>query len=376
MKTKPTSGGGGSTQTTATVSVGISAEGMLHMVKEKENMVENIVSDLEIQTATMEKVIQHVPTAIDVAYAIVRGDASIKKPRTSIRPCPVWGFVYFVSDWDKAKVMAILVISVSLDSSEDNVGTPDGRVILFAPTLPPSPDYTPGSLDYSSASDSESDPSEDPSSDHIPPLLAISPFLSSDDDLTDSDTPDTPSSPTHDTPFTEITASTQRSPIIPRCRVMLLAPGHPIPHGQPYRYHLNGPVHMMTARKRVGPLPTHYLAVRHPADHSSLDSSSEASSDFHSDASSDSSLRHLLSDHCGAISQETDSGYLADVEVHPRKTSLRDDVIVRGSDEPHLEQDIDLEIQAEIEKCFAYTDALRDKGIDVRVVVEAVDREE
>ncbi|GKG43909.1 hypothetical protein Tco_0483002, partial [Tanacetum coccineum] len=37
-----------------------------------------------------------------------------------------------------------------------------------------------------------SDPSEDPSSDHIPPLSAISPFLSSDDDTTDSDTPDTP----------------------------------------------------------------------------------------------------------------------------------------------------------------------------------------
>ncbi|GKC60398.1 hypothetical protein Tco_1087996, partial [Tanacetum coccineum] len=54
---------------------------------------------------------------------------------------------------------------------------------------------------------------------------------------------------------------------------------------------------MMTARKRVGPLPTHHLAMRHFADHSSSDSSSEASSDFHSDASSDSSLGHSLSDH-------------------------------------------------------------------------------
>nr|GFC05101.1 hypothetical protein [Tanacetum cinerariifolium] len=43
---------------------------------------------------------------------------------------------------------------------------------------------------------------------HIPPLPAISPFLSSDDDTTDSDTPDTPPSPTHDTPFTEIATST------------------------------------------------------------------------------------------------------------------------------------------------------------------------
>ncbi|GJU15021.1 hypothetical protein Tco_1142987 [Tanacetum coccineum] len=84
---------------------------------------------------------------------------------------------------------------------------------------------------------------------------------------------------------------------------------------------------------------------------------------------------HPLSDHSspdfplalaclGAISQETipspkrvrDSGYLVDVEVDPRETSLRDDVIVKGSGEPHLEQDIDPEIQA-------------------GVVVEAVDRE-
>ncbi|GJV38474.1 hypothetical protein Tco_1410951 [Tanacetum coccineum] len=128
------------------------------------------------------------------------------------------------------QVMAISVISISLDSSEDSVGTPAGRVILFetpiiAPNILPSPDYTPASPDYSHASDSESDLLEDPSSDHIPPLPAISPILSSDDDTTDSDTPDTPPSPTHGTPFTEITASTQRSPIIPRRRVMILSPG-------------------------------------------------------------------------------------------------------------------------------------------------------
>ncbi|GJT41564.1 hypothetical protein Tco_0941429 [Tanacetum coccineum] len=174
---------------------------------------------------------------------------------------------------------------------------------------------------------------------------------------------------------------------------------------------------MMTARKRVGLLPTHHLAVRHSADHSSSDSSSEASSDFHSDASSDSSSRHPLSNHSspdlpstsagpsrkrhrspmtyvpalplisGALSpvradlipspkRVNDSSYLADVEVDPREISLRDDAIVRVSDEPHLEQDIDPEIQAEIDECFAYADALRDRGIDARVVVEAVDRDE
>ncbi|GJW55991.1 putative reverse transcriptase domain-containing protein [Tanacetum coccineum] len=174
---------------------------------------------------------------------------------------------------------------------------------------------------------------------------------------------------------------------------------------------------MMTARKRVGPLPTHRLAIRHSIDHSSSDSSSKASSDFHSDASSDSSSRHPLSDHSspdllstsarpsckrrrspmtyvpallpvsGALSpvradlipspkRVKDSGYLVDVEVDPREISLRDDAMVRVSNEPHLEQDTDPEIQVEIDECIAYADALRDRGIDARVVVEAIDRDE
>ncbi|GKF88302.1 hypothetical protein Tco_0259179, partial [Tanacetum coccineum] len=169
---------------------------------------------------------------------------------------------------------------------------------------------------------------------------------------------------------------------------------------------------MMTARKRVGPLPTHRLAVRHSADHSS----SDASSDFHSDASSDSSSRHPLSDHSSPDLPSTsagpsrkrrrspmtsvptlspvsealspvradlipspkrvkDYGYLAKVEIDPRGISLRDDTIVRVSNKPHLEQDSDPEVQAEIDECFAYADALRDRGIDAKVVVEAVDQD-
>ncbi|GJS30749.1 hypothetical protein Tco_0491369, partial [Tanacetum coccineum] len=301
------------------------------------------------------------------------------------------------------------VISVSSDSSEDSVRTPAGRVILFgtipttipdttpvitppttqtdttmiptetpiiAPTIPPSPDYTPASPDYSHASDLESDPYEDPSSDHIPPLPAISPFLSSADDTTDSDTPDTPPSPTHGTPFTEITSSTQRSPVIPHRRVMILAPGQPIPHGRP---------------KRVGPLPTHRLAVRHFIDHSSSDSSSEASSDFHSDASSDSSSRHSLSDHSSPDLLSTSAGPsrkryrspMASVHALPlvsrALSPVRADLIpspkkVRDSG---YSADVEVDLrETKIDECFAYADALRDRGIDARVVVEAIDREE
>ncbi|GJS64986.1 hypothetical protein Tco_0679550, partial [Tanacetum coccineum] len=55
-----------------------------------------------------------------------------------------------------------------------------------------------------------------------------------------------------------------------------------------------------------------------------------------------------------------------------RGTDLEMDVEVVRSDGI----DIDHEIQAEIEKCIAYMDALRDRGIDARIIVEAIDREE
>nr|GEX94629.1 hypothetical protein [Tanacetum cinerariifolium] len=72
--------------------------------------------------------------------------------------------------------------------------------------------YTPASPDYSSASDTEPDPSEDPLSDHISPLPATSPFLSSSDDSSDSDSLDIPPSPTHEIPPIEDTSHSQILP--------------------------------------------------------------------------------------------------------------------------------------------------------------------
>ncbi|GKB30510.1 hypothetical protein Tco_0869911 [Tanacetum coccineum] len=408
--------------------------------------------------------------------------------------------------------MAISVISVSSDSSKDSVGTPVGQVILFgtilttildttlsvtsptthidttpiptiSPTISPSPDYTPASPDYSLAFDMEFDPFEDPSSDNIPPLPATLPFLSSTDDSSDSDIPDTPPSPTHGTPFTKTTLSTQRSPTTYgalRRRDMVLAPGQPIPHGRPYRYHLNGPVPMMTARKRVGPIPTHRIAVRHSVDYSSSDhfssddssssSSSETSSGSSTDALSDSASSRSSSDHslpaspsgtqsshrlCSLVPSAHRSSAISERPSHdsffaslsrkrsrspvvsvplssptlgalsyahvdllpsPKRirspetaTDLED--CLEDSFEPYvprevglgvdfedestepsrsrgtdLEMDVDVErsdgikidpeIQVEIDECFAYADALRDRGIDARVVVEAIDRDE
>nr|GFB86003.1 hypothetical protein [Tanacetum cinerariifolium] len=97
---------------------------------------------------------------------------------------PFWGCDRLVS---RAKVIEnqVMAILISSDSSEDSIGTPAGRVILFS-TIPTTiPDTT--------------------------PLIAPP----------TTDAPTTPPSPTHDTPFTEITAPTQRSPVIPRRRVMI-----------------------------------------------------------------------------------------------------------------------------------------------------------
>ncbi|GJZ66312.1 putative reverse transcriptase domain-containing protein [Tanacetum coccineum] len=247
----------------------------------------------------------------------------------------------------QSQVMAISVISISSDSSEDSVGTPAGRVILFG-TIPTTiPDTTPVITLPATQTDT-----------HVhryPP----SPY------------------PWYAVPL-RITEVHQRSPIIPRRRVMILSPGQPIPHGRPYRYHLNRLVHMMTARKRVGPL----------SDHSLPDLPNTSTGPSRKRRRSPITSVPALSPVFGALSpvradlipspkRVKDSGYLADVEVDPREISLRDDAyLYRVSDEPHLEQDIDPEIQAEIDECIAYVDALRDRGIDARVVVEVVDQDE
>nr|GEV49005.1 hypothetical protein [Tanacetum cinerariifolium] len=272
--------------------------------------------------------------------------------------------------------MAISVISVSSDSSEASIPivlhtvppivSPSPDHTLASPDYSPaSPDYTPASPDYSRVSDTESDLYEDPSSDHIPTLPAILPFLSSTDDTTDSDTPDMSPSPTHGTPFTKINPSTQRSPIIPRHRVMILASGQPIPYRRPYWYHLNGPLHMLTARKRVGPLPTHRLA----------------------DASSDSSSRHSLPDHSSPDLWSTSAGpsrKRLDVEVDSRESSepsrsrgtdVRIDDDIKRVDESHLEHEIN-PVQMTIEACFDFVNIIRSRGIDVRVVTKTVARDE
>ncbi|GKD45376.1 putative reverse transcriptase domain-containing protein [Tanacetum coccineum] len=324
------------------------------------------------------------------------------------------------------QVKAISVISVSSDSSEDSVGTPAGRIILFgtipttirdtkpmitppttqtdttvipteipiiAPTIPPSPDYTLASPDYSPVSDMEFDPFEDPSSNHIPPLPTISPFLSSADDTTDSDTPDTPQSPTYETssdsPADALSdsASSRSSsdhslpaspsgtrsshrlcslvPSVHRSSAISERPSHDSSSASRSRKRSRSPVASVPlssptlgalsyARADLLPSPKR---IRSPETATDLEDCSEDS--FEPYVPREVGLGVDFEDESSEPSRSRGADLEMDVDV------VRSDGI-----------EIDPEIQAEIDECFAYADALRDRGIDARVVVEAADREE
>ncbi|GJT80078.1 hypothetical protein Tco_1054420 [Tanacetum coccineum] len=142
-------------------------------------------------------------------------------------------------------------------------------------------------LDYSSSSDS--DPSED-SLPPVPDLPLVSPFLCSDDSEADSESEPAEQRPErHEslTPSSEFPlAPVVTPPGIRRRPTILVRPGEAIPFGRLYRTHLNGPRKLLTARKRVRPIPARRLAWRRVSHHSS---------DRHS--SPDSSSSSLPSDH-------------------------------------------------------------------------------
>ncbi|GJR76705.1 putative reverse transcriptase domain-containing protein [Tanacetum coccineum] len=150
--------------------------------------------------------------------------------------------------------------------------------------------------------DSDS-PDEMSSPEHISPLLAISPFLCTNSSKAPDSFDGTPSqdpyvatvarwrsrvtarpSSSSEFPIAPVTAP----PEIRRRSAILIRPGEAIPFGRPYRTHLNGPRKLLTARKRVGPLPARRLASRHASPRSSDHHSSSSSS------SSDSSAVHSL----------------------------------------------------------------------------------
>ncbi|GKE76095.1 hypothetical protein Tco_1542215, partial [Tanacetum coccineum] len=137
-------------------------------------------------------------------------------------------------------------------------------------------------------SDSDS-PDEVSLPEHISPLPAISPFICTDS----SEAPDSSDGPPSQDPYvatvahwrSRVTArpsSSHEFPIAPvtappgirRRSATLIRPGEAIPFGRPYRTHLNGPRKLLTARKRVGPLPARRLASRHASPHQAHSGSS------------------------------------------------------------------------------------------------------
>ncbi|GJV62277.1 hypothetical protein Tco_1468377 [Tanacetum coccineum] len=228
-------------------------------------------------------------------------------------------------------IMAASAIAISSNSSDESVGSPPSRVILFGdiPTVIPStsvvapetstiapvissaapvvettlvasPTGLCGLVPYS-GSDSDS-PDEMSSLEHISLLPAISPFLCTDS----SEASDFSDGPPSQDPYvatvarwrSRVTArpsSSSEFPIAPvtapprirRRSSILIRPWEAITFGRPYRTHLNWPRKLLTLRKRVGPLPARRLAWRHASprslDHrSSSSSSSSDSSPVHS----------------------------------------------------------------------------------------------
>ncbi|GJU64096.1 hypothetical protein Tco_1245931 [Tanacetum coccineum] len=309
------------------------------------------------------------------------------------------------------QVMAISVILISSDSSEESVGTSTAQVILFGmiPTTIPS-----------------NVPIVD--SPTIPPIAPTiqytSPFICNDS--SDSDTSKRPSS---QDPYEIFPAP----PGLPHRPVVLVLPGQTIPVGRPYRTQPNGVLKMLKASKSVGPLPTHRLTLRYSTDYFSSNhfTSNDSSRDSLSDSLSETSffedylfLGHSISDSpCdlptaisagpshkkrrslttsvllalpipGALSpvcadllpprkRIRDSNFVTDFEVSseecfvphvPREIGLRVDV--EDSYEPYTEPDIDPDVQADIDACIAFADDIAARGMDVRVEVGIAAEEE
>ncbi|GKE55074.1 hypothetical protein Tco_1490230 [Tanacetum coccineum] len=176
--------------------------------------------------------------------------------------------------------MAAPIISISYDSSKENVGSHAPRVILFGsiPAIIPVILEVPIVL---------ADPIVTPEVGTVPVLLPTKALdlvdysSSFDSDLSDDSLP-----PTLDLPLFPL-VPVVAPPEIRRWPAILVRPGEAIPFGRLYRTHLNGPRKLLTVRKRVRPIPASRLAWRrvshHSSDrHSSPDSSSSSSPSDHS----------------------------------------------------------------------------------------------
>ncbi|GKC27226.1 hypothetical protein Tco_1034520 [Tanacetum coccineum] len=142
---------------------------------------------------------------------------------------------------------------------------------------------------------------------------------------------------------------------------------------------------MLTARKSVGSLPTHRLASRYLLDSSSSDSSSRYSSlgyaisetcDSPTIASERPSRKRCRSPSVPISSPMSEALSPIHADLSPPPKRIRDSNSVTDFYESYTEPDIDSDIQVDIDKCIAYADAIRARGMDDRDMVETVAKEE
>ncbi|GJQ98846.1 putative reverse transcriptase domain-containing protein [Tanacetum coccineum] len=333
--------------------------------------------------------------------------------------CPVWGCDRLVS---RAKVienqvMSTPVISISLDSSNESVGSSISRVILIGSI----PIEVPVASEVGAAAvasparvlelDTHSSSESDPSKSSLPPVPVapmVSPFLCSDDSESNIEMPERHVSSTpHDAMVARWRSRVASRPSLPSRSSSPTTstseiPTGPIPPAPPtidiligrlYRTHLGGPCRALIARKSVRPLPSHCLALRYTSyhldrftsrlssdhsssDHSLADHTSESSP---SDSPTTTSDRHShLPSHyagpsrkrCRSPTTNVPSSILASGALFPTRADLllpRKRFRDSYSSEDSVEEDIDVDVLTDIEADDAAVEVASDMDVEARL---------
>nr|GEV41280.1 putative reverse transcriptase domain-containing protein [Tanacetum cinerariifolium] len=203
--------------------------------------------------------------------------------------------------------MAALAIVISSNSSNESVGSPDSRVILFGdiPTIIPS-------IYVVALETSTTVPVISSSAPVVKTTIVASPTglcglvsysdsnsVSLDEMASPESKVTTRSSSSSDFPIAHVPAS----PETHRRAAILIRPREAIPLGQPYRTHPNGPQRVMTVRKQVGPLPAHRLAWKRVSPRSLDHRPSSSSSPTNSSLVHSSALDVLDQAHSGSLTR-------------------------------------------------------------------------
>nr|GEX36028.1 hypothetical protein [Tanacetum cinerariifolium] len=310
------------------------------------------------------------------------------------------------------KVVAALVIFISLDVSVESVGPSFPRVILIgsisvevlivteveaAAVASPA-----GVIELNTHSSSEADPSETP----LPPASVapmISPFLCSNDLESDTEIPERHVSPTSSTseiltdPIltvpSAIVAPSSEFPLalvvaslgIRRRRAIPIQPREDIPIGRLYRTHPGRPCKALTTRKSVRPLTSHRLALRytsHHLDHFTFGSSSSHSYSDHS-LSGHSSLGLSLFGHTPLDTTDVDSStpprfvhspllgiLMSRLLDHLARDRFRDSISLEDSVEEDIDTDMLEDIEADDIAVEVAVDRDVEAGINIYIDIE------